>query len=173
MLHGVCTTKLWQSWDEYLKHKMETQQLIILLHHLWAQTPLGKMMEILIKQYQVWAGIQNSVVVDMTACPWVPDCWLSWIWSTMCTYNTLIQHKAWSVPPLHQNDVYIMEAAQELVLTNSQLKQINACRMHLQITTLVDMTTTPACHFPPSADKQPTYGTRRATDNQHIPINVA
>jgi len=33
-----------------------------------------------------------------------------------------------------------MEAAQELVLTNSQLKQINACRMHLQITTLADMT---------------------------------
>jgi len=98
------------------------------------------MMEILIKQYQLWAGIQNSVLVDMAPCPRVPNHWLSQIRSTMCTYNTLIQHKAWSESPLHQNDVYIMEAAQELVFTNSQLKQINACRMHLQITTLAEMT---------------------------------
>jgi len=118
---------------------METQQLIILLCHLCAQTPLGQTMEILIRQFQLWAGIQNSVLVDTTPCPWVPSQWLSWIRSTMCTYNIQIQHAALSIPPLCQNDVYIMEAVQELGLTNSQPKQINMYQMHLQITTLAEM----------------------------------
>jgi len=58
----------------------------------------------------------------------------------MCTYNIEIQHNAWSTPLLWQNNVYIMEAIQELGLANSQLEQINAWQMHLQITTLTKMT---------------------------------
>ncbi len=103
-------------------------------------TPLGKTIEILIQQFQLWAGIQISILIDANPCPWVPNHWLSQIRSSMHTYNIQVQHEAWSVPSLHQNNVYIMEAVQELELSNNQLKQVNACHMHLQITTLAKMT---------------------------------
>jgi len=41
--------------------------------------------------------------------------------------------------PLQQNDVYIMEAVDDLGLTQSQLEQLNACRMYLNIMTLAEM----------------------------------
>jgi len=41
-----------------LKSEMEMQQILILLCHLRAATPLGRAIEILIHQYQLWAGIR-------------------------------------------------------------------------------------------------------------------
>ncbi len=61
----------------HLTHKMETQQLIILLHHLHTQTPLGWTMEILIHKYQLWVGFENLVLQNVSPYSWVPDRWLS------------------------------------------------------------------------------------------------
>ncbi len=44
-----------------LQYKMEAQQIIMLLQHLHAHTPLGQTMEILIQQYQLWAGFSQSI----------------------------------------------------------------------------------------------------------------
>jgi len=60
-----------------LQSEMETQQILILLRHLRAATPLGRAMEILIRQYQLWAGLQHPILEDTRPCPWVPDRWLS------------------------------------------------------------------------------------------------
>jgi len=60
-----------------LKTEMEVQQILILLRHMRAHTPLGRAMEILIRQFQLWAGISNPVLQDTTPYPWVPDRWLS------------------------------------------------------------------------------------------------
>jgi len=51
-----------------------------------------------------------------------------------------IQHDSWTILPLRKNDIYIMDAVADLGLTTKQLKQINACQMYLQITTLAKMT---------------------------------
>jgi len=64
---GLCT----------LIYKQGTQQQLILLHHLCAQTALGKAIEGLIRTYQVWAGIPQHVLSDTQPCPWIPDHWLS------------------------------------------------------------------------------------------------
>jgi len=47
-----------------LKSEMEMQQLLILLHHLCVATPLGTAMNILIRQYQLWVGIQSPILED-------------------------------------------------------------------------------------------------------------
>jgi len=62
-----------------LHHEMEVQQILILLRHMRTSTPLGCTMEILIRQYQLWAGIQQPVLEDTWPCPWIPDKWISCI----------------------------------------------------------------------------------------------
>jgi len=47
-----------------LKSEMEMQQLLILLRRLCAATPLGTAMNILIRQYQLWVGIQSPILED-------------------------------------------------------------------------------------------------------------
>jgi len=112
-----------------LQYEMEVQQIMILLWHMWSKTPLSNTMEILLWQYQ------QSILVNTHPCPWVPNYWMSRLWQTINTYNITVCHEAWTVPPLRQYDIYIMEAIKELGLTLSQLEQINMCRMFLQITT--------------------------------------
>jgi len=51
-----------------------------------------------------------------------------------------ILHDFWIIPPMRKNDVFIMEAILDLELSILQLEQINACRMHLQVTTLAEIT---------------------------------
>jgi len=47
-----------------LRHKMEVQQILIMLCHMHSGTPLGRTMEVLIHQYQLWASIQQPVLED-------------------------------------------------------------------------------------------------------------
>jgi len=123
----------------HLQQEMEAQQIIMLLRHLRAHSPLGQTMEILIRQYQLWSGFSQSVLMDTTPCPWVPDKWLSRIRRTMHEHNIKIQHEAWVILPLRQHDVFLMEAISDCNLSNSQLEQVNACRMFLQVTTLAEI----------------------------------
>jgi len=102
--------------------------------------PLGHAMEILICQYQLWVGIQRLILEDTHPCPWIPDCWLSHICQTMNAFHITIRYEAWTIPAQQNNDVFIMEAIEDLGLTISQMEQINACRMFLKITTLAKIT---------------------------------
>ncbi len=122
-----------------LKTEMEVQQIMILLRHMRAKTPLGQAIEILIRQYQLWAGVSQLVLQTTIPYSWIPDRWLLRIRQTMYTHNIQIHHSAWVVPPLRSKDVFLMEAIQELDLTQQQLEQINACRMYLQVTMLAEI----------------------------------
>jgi len=132
-----------------LHHEMEVQQILILLRHMRTSTPLGCTMEILIRQYQLWAGIQQPVLEDTQPCPWIPDKWISRIQRTLHDYNITIQHDSWTILPLRQHDVYIMDMVDDLGLTTPQLEQINACHMYLQITTLAEITDHTGMHLLP------------------------
>jgi len=83
-----------------LQHEMEVQQILILLRHMQSGTPLGRTMEILTRQYQLWAGIQQPVLEDTRPCPWVPDKWLSRLRRTLHDYNMTIQYDSWTILPL-------------------------------------------------------------------------
>jgi len=78
---------------------MEIQQVIILLRHLCANTLLGRMMEILIQKYQLWAGLQHHILTNSQPCLWIADRWLSWIRRTLQAYNIKIQYDSWVIPP--------------------------------------------------------------------------
>ncbi len=101
-----------------------------------AQTPLSQAIKILIRQYQLWAGVSQPILQDTTPYSWIPDRWLSRLRQTMYEHNIQISYSAWVIQPLRRNDVFLMEAINELGLTPQQLEQVNACRMYLQVTTL-------------------------------------
>jgi len=82
-----------------------------------AHTTLGKALEILLRTYRLWAGIQLPVLEDTRPCPWIPDWWLTRLRRTMREHNIQIIYDAWTVPPLRRYDVFIMEAVEEIGLT--------------------------------------------------------
>jgi len=123
-----------------LRHEMELQQIMILLRHLRAKTQLGQALEILIRTYQLWAGTADPILEDTRPCPWIPDCWLSRLHCTLHQHHISITHDTWTYPPIRDKDVHIMDALSDLNYSTAQLRQLNACRMHLKLTTLAEMT---------------------------------
>jgi len=123
-----------------LQHEMETQQIMILLQHMRARTQLGTAIKILIRTYQLWAGLSDPILIDTRPCSWVPECWLSRIRRTLYEHRIQIIDKGWTIPIIQQFDVHLMDAIMELQLTPAQLVQINACRMYLRVTTLAEIT---------------------------------
>jgi len=87
-----------------LIHEQSAQQTIILLCHLWAQTPLGQAMEALIRTYQLWAGLWRHVLMDTQPCPWIPSQWLSFLQQSMQNNQVQICYDSWTIPPLRIND---------------------------------------------------------------------
>jgi len=83
-----------------LQTEMEVQQIIILIRHLRAHTTLGRAIKILIRQYQLWAGVSQPILQDTTPYPWIPNRWLSRLCQTMHTHNIQLRYNAWVVPPL-------------------------------------------------------------------------
>ncbi len=73
----------------------------------------------------------------------------------MYAYNIKIVHNAWTIPPLRQNNVYLMEVAEEIGLMTIQLKPINACCMYLQVTTLAKITDHTGAQLLPQVLNQP------------------
>jgi len=57
----------------------------------------------------------------------------------MHDHNIQIQHKAWVIRPLQNNNKFLMEVLQELGLNQSQMERINACHMYLQVTMLAEI----------------------------------
>jgi len=51
-----------------------------------------------------------------------------------------IRYPAWTVPPLRQNDRYLMDDLADQGLPRAHLEKLNACRMFLQVTTLAEIT---------------------------------
>jgi len=124
----------------HLYHEHGAQQIITLLRHLRAGTPLGKTLEILIRQYQLWSGFQHHILEDPKKCPWISDHWLSYLRTIMSTQNLSIRYASWTIKPLREHDRYLMEDILQHGLPKHQLEKINACRMYLKVTTLAEIT---------------------------------
>jgi len=92
--------------------------------------------------------------MDTSPCPWVPNKWLSRIWRMMHKHSIKIQHETWCVLPLRQNNVFLMEAFSDSNLNHSQLEQVNACCMFLQVTTLAEIVDHTGTMLLPQALKQ-------------------
>jgi len=106
-------------------------------------------MESLICTYQVWAGIQEHVLSDTQPCPWIPDAWLSCLRATMRSLNIQIKYASWTLPPSRHGDRYLMDDFVNHNLPKHQLERLNACRMHLQVTTLSEIMDNTGCTLLP------------------------
>jgi len=124
----------------HLHHEHGAQQVIILLRHLRAGTPLGTTLEILIRNYQLWSGFQNHILEDTKPCPWISDHWLSYLRTIMHSQHLSIRYASWTIKPLRDNDRYLMDDILQYGLPRHQLEKFNACRMYLQVTTLAEIT---------------------------------
>jgi len=83
-----------------LIYEQGAQQIIILLRHLQARTPLGKAMEALIRTYQLWAGLSQHILTDTQPCPWIPSQWMSGLCQSMQTNHVQLIYDAWNIKPL-------------------------------------------------------------------------
>jgi len=124
-----------------LIHEQFSQQLIILLRHLCADTILGCTMETMIQRYQLWAGLWQLILQDTQPCPWIPDRWLSHLHKSMQALQIQIRYAAWTVPPSQIGDQYLMEDILDQSLPRYKLERLNACQMYLQVTTLLSKIT--------------------------------
>jgi len=113
---------------------------MILLCHLRAKTPLGTAIEGLIQTYQLWARLRRHCLIDTQPCPWIPDHWLSHLRATMHVHQLQIRYQTWTVPPLRQQDQFLMNDFADQNFPHHQLEKLNACRMYLQVTTLAEIT---------------------------------
>jgi len=123
-----------------LIHKQRAQQILITVRHLCAQTPLGQAIEALIRNYQLWAGIQGHVLSDTQPCPWIPNQWLTALRSSLHTLNAQICYSSWNVLPLQIGNRFLMEDFNNQDFPRHKLEKLNACRMYLQVTTLAEIT---------------------------------
>jgi len=87
-----------------LIYEQGAQQMIILLQHICAKTPLGKAMELLIHTYQLWAGLQQHVMIVTQPCLWIPNHWLSQLRATMHANQLQVHYDAWNILPLHHHN---------------------------------------------------------------------
>jgi len=114
-----------------LSHEQSVQQVIILVQHLCAKTMLGNAIELLIRTYQLWAGLSHHIDPSPLVIPPPVN----------------------NAPQPHPNLVQLMDSSQtaspgqtpygRLCRKNYlmvQLEQINACRMYLKVTTLAEIT---------------------------------
>jgi len=124
----------------HLHHKHGVQQVIILLRHLRAGTPLGQTLEILICNYQLWSRFQRHILEDPKQCPWILDHWLSYLCMIMNNNNLSIRYASWTIKPLWDNDRYLMEDIIQHSIPKHQLGKLNACHMYLQVTMLAKIT---------------------------------
>jgi len=123
-----------------LSYKQQAQQIIILIQHLHASSPLGHTLEIIIRKYQLWAGIHKHVLSNMQPCPWIPNHWLSFVCKAMQDNNMTIRYDSWTILPLHTNDHFLMEDIRDYRIPPNQLEKLNACWMYLQVMTLAKIT---------------------------------
>jgi len=97
-------------------------------------------MEALLRTYQIWAGLPRPAIVDTQPCPWILDHWVSHLRATMHLHHLQVHYDAWTIKPLRLHDHFLMEDFLDQGLSSSQLEQLNACHMFLQVTTLSEIT---------------------------------
>jgi len=123
-----------------LHHEQSAQPIIILLRHLRANSPLGQTLEILIRTYQLWAGMPHHILVRTDPYNWIPDHWLTNIRATMHANKIQIRYQAWTIKPMRFHDRFLMEDFVQQGFSKLQLEQLNACRMYLKVPTLAEIT---------------------------------
>jgi hypothetical protein len=117
-------------------------QLKLLFGHTKLRDQVGQQILCILSELQLFIG-SSSLVLSLpfkVYGQWVGEYWLVSIWRHMSQIGfTLLVENAWRPSLSCQHDIAIMDAAVQYNFTAQQLKQINFCRMYLQVIMLSDI----------------------------------
>ena len=111
-----------------------------LLGNIRAKNALGNLIIILLESYIMQSGIVGSPLINLTQHSYVDSPWIDTIRNFLSENNSTIYIKELNtLSTIREKDQSIMELAINHNLSPSNIKQINNCRLYLQITSLAEM----------------------------------
>ena len=118
-------------------------QIYSLMTSLRAEGVPRKLALITLAWTQLLAGTQQPVLSHvMNALPHLtPMKWIPLIWDLVHTISSWIEVENLPAIPLqHKHNRFLMDITLDLYSKPSNLQQLNACRLHLQVTLLSNIT---------------------------------
>jgi hypothetical protein len=123
-------------------------QILFVLSHLRSATSVASTIQILLETYQVSTGITQNPLEATTSCSYVQSPWVQCIQSFLHQCNAQIRVPFITTKaPLRQHDKVIMEYACPSRFTPTELKQINYCRIYLQVLFLSEIVSDVGTHI--------------------------
>jgi hypothetical protein len=118
------------------------QRIAMITDHLSSHDMMGELLRTSIEAAKVEIGVgRNLFSLDYSLYSTIlTDSWVKSTWQFAREYNIDIIDKVTSNLPLHrQNDVFLMEVICHHGFSKSELQKINRCRLHLQVSSLSDI----------------------------------
>jgi hypothetical protein len=119
-------------------------QLSLFIRHLKLGDETGQLILSTLSHMQLSIGSSRPFLTTSFATygKLIEPNWITSIWSYAKLTNTTIEVENQWLPTLaREGDATIIDAALTLNLTTSQIRQINACRIYLQVITISDIST--------------------------------
>jgi len=130
-------------------------QLTLLLGHLKLGDEIGDLIRSFATHLQLHIGSKTpfSLLKFSLYEKWIDQpFWLTSLWSFLNRANASLDIENHWLPTLARaSDQMLMDLVLQLNFDHSQLRQLNACRLYLQVLTVSDISTADGCHLLPSA----------------------
>jgi hypothetical protein len=131
-------------------------QLLLFIGHLKLEDDTGKLILSTLSHIQLYIGSSRSFfsLPTKTYGRLLEPNWITSIWSYIESANlTLEIEQLWLPKPSREGDAMIMDLATQFNLSVVQIKQLNNCRLYLQVLMLSDITEADGIHILPNMFK--------------------
>jgi hypothetical protein len=119
------------------------QEISHFMNHTFAQDTVGNMITIELHSLQVESGSGwHLLECPSDYVPYLTPCWLTSLFNFLACHDIKLEYTEAEVLELsREGDSYIMDKIHSLgIFSDDQLYDINACHLHLKVTTLSDIT---------------------------------
>ena len=118
------------------------RQIHHFMNHTFAQDTVGSMMTIELRALQLESG-SGLHLLEYPAehIPYLTPCWITSLRTFLARHNIKLEYtEAKTLSLSRERDSYLMDEFRKLgIFSDDQLYDINACRLHLKVTTLSDI----------------------------------
>ena len=118
-------------------------QILQFLKFWRTDTPTSRLLRVAVSWFQYQSGLGKPILTHVHQhLPHIESRWLPSLRGFLSRIKATIELDTPYIPPLQrQHDLYIMESVLSSgVFTPAEVCQLNYCRLHLQVTTLSDLT---------------------------------
>jgi len=124
---------------QHLGMEQGVQKVIQLLKHVQVDTPMGKIITILLGQAQLSYGISWPLLNNTRPIPWCTAPWLKHLKEFLQKIEGQIIHERWTPKPRQQGNKFIMEEVLKVPLKQQQYKILNNICISLKVIMLSDI----------------------------------